>query len=51
MSQVDVAGEADAALAQAAITAVNQWQFTPTLLDCQPIEVRMKVSVTFVAAK
>ena len=51
VSQVDVAGEADSALANAAITAVNQWQFTPTLLDCQPIEVRMKVSVSFVAAK
>jgi beta-lactamase regulating signal transducer with metallopeptidase domain len=51
VSQVDVAGEADAALAHAASTAVSQWQFTPTLLDCQPIEVRMKVSVNFVAAK
>ncbi len=51
VSQVEVAGEADAALAHAATTAVNQWQFTPTLLDCQPIEVRMKVSVTFIAAK
>ena len=32
-------------------TAVSQWEFTPTLLDCQPIEVRMKVHVNFVAAK
>lgn len=44
-------GDADPALAQAAATAVSQWEFTPTLLDCQPIEVRMRVLVNFVAAR
>ena len=48
---VQLVGDADPALAQAAATAVSQWEFTPTLLDCQPIEVRMKVLVNFVAAK
>jgi hypothetical protein len=50
-TSVQTVGEADPALAQAAATAVSQWEFTPTLLDCMPIEVRMKVSVNFVAAK
>jgi outer membrane biosynthesis protein TonB len=26
----------------AAVEAVRGWQFTPTLLNCTPIEVRMK---------
>jgi TonB family protein len=31
----------------AAIDAVRQWQFTPTLLNCVPIEVRMIVTTNF----
>jgi carboxypeptidase family protein/TonB-like protein len=31
----------------AAIAAVNQWAFTPTLLNGRPTEVAMKVNVTF----
>jgi TonB family protein len=31
----------------AAIEAVRQWQFTPTLLNCVPIEVRMTVTTNF----
>jgi hypothetical protein len=38
-------------LADSAATAVRQWEFSQTLLDCQPIDVRMKVLVNFVAAK
>jgi len=56
VASVDVArdgrgDEADPVLADAAATAVRQWEFTQTLLDCQPIDVRMKVHVNFVAAK
>lgn len=35
-------------LATAAMDAVRQWQFTPTLLNCTPIDVAMIVNVTFV---
>ena len=34
-------------LAPAAMDAVRQWDFTPTLLNCIPIEVHMNVSVSF----
>jgi TonB family protein len=36
-----------AALAESATTAVNQWRFTPTLLNCVPVEVSMTVHVLF----
>lgn len=34
-------------LAPAAIDAVRQWEFDSTLLNCVPIEVQMKVNVSF----
>ena len=34
-------------LDQAAVEAVRQWQFTPTLLDGMPVEVIMTVTVNF----
>jgi protein TonB len=34
-------------LDQAALDAVNQWRFTPTLLNGEPVEVVMSVNVTF----
>jgi len=34
-------------LEAAAVAAVRQWQFTPTLLNCEPIEVSMKVTTNF----
>jgi len=34
-------------LANAAMAAVGQWQFTPTLLNCVPVEVTMTVTVNF----
>ena len=37
------------ALALAATEAVRQWQFSTTLLNCDPIEVEMAVAVHFVA--
>ena len=40
-------GAADTLLADAASAAVRQWEFTSTHLDGQPIEVNMRVHVTF----
>jgi outer membrane biosynthesis protein TonB len=34
-------------LDQAALDAVAQWRYTPTLLNGQPVEVVMSVNVTF----
>ena len=34
-------------LEAAAADAVRQWQFSTTLLNCEPIEVGMKVNVNF----
>jgi len=34
-------------LVPSAIDAVRQWEFTPTLLNCIPIDVQMNVSITF----
>jgi hypothetical protein len=36
-------------LSAAAEDAVRQWQFSTTLLNCEPIEVRMTVTTNFVA--
>lgn len=40
-----------AELEAAAVEAVREWRFTPTLLNCEAIEVEMSVTVTFDAAK
>jgi outer membrane biosynthesis protein TonB len=37
----------DPDLGNAAVEAVRQWQFSATLLNCTPIEVRMQVMVNF----
>ena len=42
-------GAADLSLADAAATAVRQWEFLPTHLDGQPIETNMRVHVNFSA--
>ena len=48
----DIAGNrTEPVLADAAAEAVRQWEFTPTYLDGDPIEVRMTVNVSFVSAK
>ena len=47
VANVDVVGTADPVLADAAASAVRQWEFTSTHLDGQPIEVNMNVHVTF----
>jgi TonB family protein len=38
------------ALESSAVDAVRAWEFTPTLLNCQAIEVEMRVTVNFSAA-
>jgi len=47
VASVDVVGNADPVLGEAAAAAVRQWEFTSTHLDGQPIEVSMSVHVTF----
>lgn len=38
---------ADPELDRAAVDAVQQWQFIPTLMNCTPVETRFNVSVNF----
>ena len=44
---IEVVSAADLDLEEAAIRAVSQWEFSPTYLNCQAIEVRMFVNVSF----
>jgi len=44
---VDVLSPVNAELEDEAIAAVSQWQFSPTFLNCEPIEVQMYVNVSF----
>lgn len=44
---VDVVRRADPRLDAAAAQAVAQWEYTPTLLNGEPVEVVMTVNVTF----
>jgi len=37
--------------ADAAVTAVREWRYTQTLLNCTPIEVQMTVTTRFRAQK
>ncbi len=50
VTEAVVTSPVDAELEDAAIAAVRQWQFTPTLLNCVPIQVRMTVTVEFTQA-
>jgi TonB family protein len=47
VQDVTVLSSPDPGLSIAAVEAVKQWQYTPTLLNCAPVDVRMGVSVTF----
>jgi TonB family protein len=47
VTRVDVVSSPHPDLASSAAAAVRQWLFDSTLLNCVPIEVPMKVSVTF----
>jgi TonB family protein len=44
---VDVVDTPNQGLASAAIAAVREWEFDQTLLNCEPVEVEMRVTVTF----
>jgi TonB family protein len=46
---VDVVSGGSADLEDEAMAAVGQWLFTPTYLNCEPIEVQMYVTVAFKA--
>jgi len=45
--EVRVVSAPHADLADAAVDAVRQWEFTPTLLNCVPVDVNMTVTVGF----
>jgi protein TonB len=47
VADVRVVQSAHPDLEGAAIEAVRQWQFTPTLLNCEAVDVHMKVHVSF----
>ena len=47
VKEVRTAGTVDPDVESAAKTAVSQWLFTPTLLNCIPIEVNIKTRVYF----
>jgi beta-lactamase regulating signal transducer with metallopeptidase domain len=45
--ETKVTNDAPPVLVQAAVDAVRQWEFDPTLLNCAPVPVRMSVLVDF----
>jgi TonB family protein len=47
VAEVRILSAAHPDLGTAAADAVRQWRFTPTLLNCVPIEVEMTVTATF----
>lgn len=48
---VEVVSPGNVELEDEAIAAVTQWEFSPTYLNCEPIEVRMYVTVSFTAER
>jgi hypothetical protein len=44
---VDALSPVNAELEDEAISAVSQWRFSPTYLNCEPVEVQMYVTVSF----
>jgi TonB family protein len=51
VKNVEVVSPGNVELEDEAIAAVSQWEFSPTYLNCEAIEVRMYVTVTFQAEK
>ena len=47
LTDISVEGEAQPDMASSAVAAVREWQFTETLLNCQPVDVVMNIAVTF----
>ena len=50
LTDISVLREEHPELASAAITAVREWMYTQTLLNCQPVSVGMTITVNFKAA-
>jgi beta-lactamase regulating signal transducer with metallopeptidase domain len=50
ITDISVEREVHPDLANAAITAVREWMYTQTLLNCQPVSVGMTITVNFKAA-
>lgn len=46
--EVRVVNSAHPDLDAAAVSAVQQWEFSSTLLNCEPVDVKMKVNANFV---
>ena len=51
VKNVEVVSPGNVELEDEAIVAVSQWEFSPTYLNCEAIEVRMYVTVTFQTEK
>ena len=49
--EVQNVGAGDPLLAPAAVTAVRQWRYEPTTIDGEPVDVQVKLYVTFALAK
>jgi hypothetical protein len=47
VTDIKVLGDAHPELASAAIAAVREWKFTQTLLNCEPADVLMTITVNF----
>ena len=47
VKEAKVTNDALDALARSALDAVRQWEFDPTLLNCEAVDVRMSVTVDF----
>ena len=47
LKNIEVRDGADPELAAAAVTAVRQWQYTQTVLNCEPVEVAVKITTRF----
>jgi beta-lactamase regulating signal transducer with metallopeptidase domain len=47
LTDISVEGEAQPDMASAAVAAVREWQYTETLLNCQPVDVVMNITITF----
>jgi TonB family protein len=47
VQDVTVVASPDPGLATAAVESVKQWKYTPALLNCAPIDVRVGVTVSF----
>jgi TonB family protein len=51
VKDVEVLREANPDLALAAVTAVREWEYSQTLLNCSPVDVKMTITVNFTDSK